>query len=106
MRVTQRDADAPGKRRTKDFWRETFGQSSGEEREHDRDARENEEERQITPPQKVDGIGDEPYWSAAGSALYVLKKDVIIRISIGGMDNEETKIKKLTTLVNKALQHL
>jgi hypothetical protein len=76
LTVTQRDADAPGKHSSKDFWRETFGQSSGEEREQDRDARENEQERPITSPKKVDGIGDEAYWSAAGSALYLLKKDV------------------------------
>jgi hypothetical protein len=35
-----------------------------------------------------------------------LKKDVFIRVSVGGPDNEETKISKSKALAQKALQRL
>ena len=41
-----------------------------------------------------------------GGALYVLKKDSLIRISVGGLENEETKINKSKALAQKALQRL
>ena len=66
-----------------------------------------EEEKSI-PPKKIDGVGDEAFWigNRVGGALYVLKKDAFIRISIGGPDNEESKIKKLKALAEKALPRL
>ena len=118
LNVTQAEPDSRERREPKDFWKETFGQYSGEakEREGDKEKRESlreqgrgkgEEERSI-PPKKIDGVGDEAFWigNRVGGALYVLKKDAFIRISIGGPDNEESKIKKLKALAEKALPRL
>jgi hypothetical protein len=60
------------------------------------------------PPKKIDGIGDEAYWTAGriGGALYILKDDTFIRISVGGRDKEETKIDKSKALAEKALRRL
>jgi hypothetical protein len=114
--VTQ--SSGAGKRSPKDFWQETFGRYTGEEKEREGDKgkreslgeqeRGKEEERESTPPKKIDGIGDAAYWSGnrAGGALYVLRKDVFIRISVGGPDNEETKINKSKALAEKALSRL
>jgi len=43
-----------------------------------------------------------------GGTLYVLKKekDVFMRISVGGADNEETKINKSKALAQKAIERL
>jgi len=41
-----------------------------------------------------------------GGALYILKDDTFIRISVGGPDKEETKIDKSKALAEKALRHL
>lgn len=116
LAVTQSDPSSPSKRSPKDFWEESFGRYAGEEKERDKDkketerkpARGQEEEEERTPPKKISGIGEEAYWTGSSmtGALYVLKKDLFIRISIGGPDNEETKIDKSKALAKKVLQHL
>jgi hypothetical protein len=53
-------------------------------------------------------VGDEAFWSASsvGGALYVLKGDRYLRISVGGAGNAETKLKKSKTLALNALRRL
>jgi len=100
----------PGKRSPKDFWKETFGGHSDKDKKESlrEQAKGKETERESTPPKKIDGIGEEAYWlgNRVGGALYVLKKDVFIRISVGGPDNEETKINKSKALAQKAIGRL
>lgn len=94
--VTVRDPDSPAKRSPKDFWKERLGQENAHP----------EKERSV-PPKKIDGLGDEAYWTGIVSAtLYVLKKDAFIRISVGGPDNEEEKLRKSKVLAEKALKRL
>ena len=64
------------KRSPRDFWKETFGRKEGRERE---------EKEASAPPKKVDGIGEEAYWSSNrfGGILYVLKNDVFISSGAG-----------------------
>jgi hypothetical protein len=56
----------------------------------------------------VRGVGDEAFWSASriGGALYVLKRDRYLRISVGGKGDPEAKMKKCKALAQKALQRL
>lgn len=105
--VTQTDPDHPGNRTPKDFWKKTFGRGSVGEKEHDGD-KEEEGERESALPTKIEGIGDEAYWvgSRVGGALYALKKGTFIRISVGGPDNQETKLGKSKKLAEKALGRL
>ena len=53
-------------------------------------------------------IGEEAYWAPNrfGGVFYVLKGDAFISISVGGPDDEETKINKSKALAQKALQRL
>jgi len=116
LAVTQNNR--PGKPSPKDFWKETFGRYENEEKEQvgDKEKRESlrkerrkeGEKEEAPPPKKISGVGDEAFWSAnrVGGALYVLKKDVFIRISVGGPDNEETKIEKSKALAQKALRRM
>jgi hypothetical protein len=98
----------------RDYWEKTMRgsseQSAGEAQREDRDQKSErgEEEEKKNPPKKVDGVGDEAYWSGNrfGGALYVLKNDVIVRVSVGGPDDEETKIAKSKALAEKALSRL
>lgn len=121
LAVTQSDPDSSSKRSPKDFWEEIFGRYDGKEKERDEDEREKnknethpiqgrgeEEEEGRTPPKKISGVGEEAYWTGSSmtGALYVRKKNVIIRIGIGGPDNEESKIDKSKALAKKVLQHL
>lgn len=103
-------AEGAGARDPKEFWRNTFHENKpGEkDREQERDKRKGEEEEESTPPQKVIGVGDEAYWtgSRVGGALYVLKGNSYVRISIGGPAEAAVRIKKSKALAEKALARL
>ena len=105
LNVTQTDPDHPTNRTPKDVWKETFGQSNGGEKEREHG---NEEEEQRAAPKRIDGVGDEAYWTGIrfGGVLYVLKKDRFIRISVGGGDTEESKINSSKALARKAIERL
>ena len=100
----------------KSYWAESFrwftGDASDEEKSAEKKEKyggaEWEEKEKRVPPKKVDGIGEEAYWSGNrfGGALYVLAKDAIVRISVGGPDNEQIKIDKSKALALKALERL
>src|SRR2546423_162018 len=66
------------------------------------------EEEEGAPPEPVSGIGDEAFWTGGrvGGALYVLKGNAFIRISVGGPGDEAAKIEKLKALARKALPRL
>jgi len=118
LAVTQRDPASFGKLSVNDFWKETFGRFTDEEKKSNSDkeerkkpreqARREGEEKAFIPPEKIDGIGDDAFWSPnpVGGAIYVLKKDVFIRLSIGGHDNEEGKLDKSKALAQKAIDRL
>ena len=111
LAMIQRDPDQPAERGPKDFWKERFGHYSGEEKESDKDKRETqpkEEKEESIPPKKIEGVGEEAFWTGNrfGGVLYVLKGDAFISVSVGGPDNEETKINKSKALAQKALQRL
>ena len=115
-------AEGAGARDPRALWKETFGGPREEEREGDRDrkgdrdkknsktaaSRIEGEEKDSAPPQKVTGIGEEAYWlaSSIGGALYVLKKNVFLRISAGGAGSPDSKLNKSKTLARKALGRL
>ncbi len=114
LAVTQRDPGSSVKASPKDLWQKSFGRYDDETKEHERDKEKTEkqgtrEEREKSvPPKKINGIGDDAFWSANrfGGALYVLKKNSFIRISVGGPENEETQINKSKALAQKALDRL
>jgi hypothetical protein len=111
LAMIQKDPDHSATRSPKDFWKEKFGRYSGEERERDKDekAKERKEEKEESiPPKKIEGIGDEAFWASNrfGGILYVLTGDAFISISLGGTDDEETKIKKSKALAQQALKRL
>ena len=118
LAVTQRDAASSGERSLRDFWNETFGRFTDEEKTSNDDqerkerlrgqTRREDEEKAFIPPKKIDGIGDDAFWSPnrVGGAIYVLKKDVFIRISIGGHDKEEVKLDKSKALARRAIDRL
>jgi hypothetical protein len=113
LAVTQSDPAAANARSPKDFWKETFGRYDGEVKEEKGDDEKREslheqDEEKGKAPKKIDGIGESAYWSAnrMGGALYVLKNDIFIRVSVGGPDTEEIKIKRSKALAEKALSRL
>ena len=122
LSVTQR-GDGAGARDPKEFWEATFDKESEREREKERDTKSEkergkkaetardknrDEEEQATPPQKIAGVGDEAFWtgSRVGGALYVLKGNTYLRVSVGGAGDHQTKISKSKALARFALKRL
>ena len=111
--VIQPSAKSLSGAETRDYWASTFGRfaqgSLGSDEGKDQKLGETRaEEEKRTPPKKIDGVGEEAYWSGNrfGGALYVLKGNVILRVSVGGPDNEEAKINKSKAIAEKALERL
>jgi hypothetical protein len=114
LALTQSDPASPKARNPRDFWKGTFERFAEGAKEEEGDAQkkrsleEHEEREGARPPKKIDGIGEAAYWSATrmGGALYVLKNDVFIRVSVGGPESEESKINRCKALAEKALSRL
>ena len=120
LEVTQ--AMPGSKTSPRDFWKENFTRAAeagardrDRDRDKDKDKNKNkpsggrgEEEEKGPPPQRIGGVGDEAYWvnSRVNGALYVLKGDRFIRISLGGTDTDAARQKKAKTLAQKALGRL
>lgn len=117
--VAQRGESA-GARDPKEFWKETFHRADEEQRERakekdkDKDKEKSkgegraEEEERSVPPQKITGLGDDAYWTGnrVGGALYALKGNTYIRISVGGPGDQAAKIKKTKALAQIILKRL
>lgn len=105
------------------FWENTFGKEAGEENDRDKakekekekakkpatgERREEEEGERAAKPEKVADLGDEAFWigSRVGGALYVLKKDLFFRISVGGAGDEKAKLGKSKSLAQNVLKRL
>jgi hypothetical protein len=93
--VTQRAAGADA-RDPKQNWQEIFHREEPAEKK--------EEER--NKPEKIEGVGDEAFWTGTrvGGALYVLKGNSFLRISIGGAGDRTEKIERSKALAQSILK--
>ena len=113
----------------KEYWRQKFQSGAGEGRELERGRREREREKELerekasgqvregghaeregegeASARRVSGVGDEAYWSGGEQvgALFVLKKDTVISVSVGGTEDEAEKMKEAKALVQRVLKH-
>jgi hypothetical protein len=113
LAVTQADSASSTPRNAKQNWHDIFGKFEGEAKQEEGDEEKKKslgggEEEEAKAPKKIEGVGESAYWSSnrVGGALYVLKGDVFIRISVGGSDSEEAKLEKCKSLARKALSRL
>jgi|SRR5947209_1164674 len=126
LSVTEPDPNKPSSPGPKKYWETTFhreGEGGERESEHERERKKRqaqpeernqargggeEEEEEAAPPTKVAGVGDEAFWSASrvGGALYVLKNNSFLRISVGGTGNNDAKIQRCKALAQKALKRM
>jgi hypothetical protein len=101
LTITKKGA-GPDARDPEKNWEQIFHrEEKGEERREEREEGEHE-------PEKVEGIGDEAFWTGTrvGGALYVLKGNAYIRISVGGAGDQADKIRKSKALAQKILGRL
>ena len=110
-----------GSRTAKDWFEEKFNKKEEEERgPGGKGKSENEKEHRQKPksdseearekeaegePLRIKGIGEEAFWAgdARVGALYVLKKDVVLRISVGGGTDQAVKMKKSKAIAKLVL---
>ena len=96
------------------FWHDQFhgpdehgADRKGEKREAARqaDTRDQEGETKARP---IGGVGDEAFWSGTrvAGALYVLRGNTFIRVSVGGIGDEQERIEKSRRLALIALARL
>jgi hypothetical protein len=90
---------AEGGRDPSQSWRDIF---------HADRPSEKKEEGEEKEPLKIDGVGDEAFWTGTkiGGALYVLKGNAYLRISVGGAGEQDAKIEKSKALAQKVLARL
>jgi hypothetical protein len=81
----------------RDYWRAQF------EREEREDSDEKKKE-----PRRLAGLGGEAFWvgDPVTGALYVLRGEVFLRVSVGGSPDQAQKIKRARTLAIYALKRL
>lgn len=88
----------------REFWRRQFHRSARDERERGEDGEADGENR----PRAIAGLGDEAFWTGnrIAGALYVLRRDTFVRISIGGIPNERERIVKSKALARAVIRRL
>jgi hypothetical protein len=94
-------AEGAGSRDPKQSWEEMFHRSAEIEKR-------SEEKEERAAPNKIEGVGDEAFWTGSriGGALYVLKGNSYIRISVGGAGDQAAKIEKSKTLAESILKRI
>ena len=99
LTITQK-AQGADARDPKQNWQELFHREKSSEKK--------EEGKEEHGPEKIEGLGDEAFWtgSRVGGALYVLKGNSFIRISIGGGGDRAEKIERSKTLAQSVLKRL
>jgi len=67
-----------------------------------------EREEELRKPRPIDGLGEEAYWvgNPISGALYVLKGNCFLRISVGGVREESARMEKSKALARAALKRL
>ena len=65
-------------------------------------------EEEEARPERVRGIGDDAFWFGDPrlGGLYVLRKDAMLRLSVGGAETKAVKLRKLKVLARAALKKL
>jgi hypothetical protein len=102
----------PPKTGPRDLWKKWFHADASGTKESNSELdspqpKEEGAEKESAPPVAVPGLGDEAFWVRRFvGTLYVLKGDTILRISIGGKQDDATRQRKAQLLAKSALEKL
>ena len=117
LAIATPDPAKPSALGPREYWQKQFHPPEQAEKEKDEPAAgqakapkktEEEREKELSKPRVIEGLGEEAYWTGSPitGALYVLKGDAFLRISVGGEKDESVRIKKAKTLAEEALKRL
>jgi hypothetical protein len=89
-----------GRSGPRNYWQAQF-------KREERDARQESDEKN-NEPKRLAGLGDEAFWvgDPVTGALYVLRGEVFLRVSVGGPRDQSQKIKRARMLAVYALKRL
>jgi len=98
------------------FWRNQFHavrekeeeELTAGERGNPQSTSEAEMENDARKPRLIDGLGDEAFWvgSPISGALYVLHGDAFLRVSVGGIPEESSRLAKSKMAASTAIARL
>jgi hypothetical protein len=95
------------------FWQKQFHSAKPESGEGEKEkptakSKPATEEEESPRPRTIKGVGEQAYWvgSPLVGALYVLKGNTFLRISVGGVREEAARIEKSVALARLALKRL
>ena len=103
--VTLELTRAASPHKTHELWEKQFESKEKESKEKEKKGEEGENE---TRGVEVKGIGEDAIWTGnrVSGALYVLTKDLILRISLGGIGTQELKVERAKMLARRVLPKL
>ena len=109
--LTASDPVHPGALTARQLWEKQFHSlelESDEESAAEKNGKKVEPERESGKPRAVSGLGEEAYWVASpvASALYVLKGEMFLRVSVGSAGQESERMEKSKALARTALKRL
>jgi hypothetical protein len=98
----------------REFWRNQFyatrenEEDTADERAETASTSEAEMERDARKPRAISGLGDEAFWvgSPISGALYVLQGNAFLRISVGGIPDESSRLAKSKAAASAAIARL
>jgi len=113
LALAEPDPTKPSALTPREFWRKQFHPPEPVEEEKPVVGKapkkaEIEREEELQKPRPIDGLSEEAYWvgNPISGALYVLKGNSFLRISVGGVREESARMEKSKALARAALQRL
>ncbi|MBI2835588.1 MAG: hypothetical protein HYX76_14290 [Acidobacteria bacterium] len=114
LSVTFRNLNVKTPYGAREFWKTRFHLNVEREDETGRSGQDKradgrqERERKGQPLKRISGLGEEAFWvgEGDGGSLYVLKGDRFLRLSVGDVDDDATRLKKMKALGAKAVARM
>jgi hypothetical protein len=111
LALTASDPAHPGALTARQLWEKQFHSlelESDEESTAGKNGKKVETEGESGKARAVSGLGEEAYWVASpvASALYVLKGEMFLRVSVGSAGQESERMEKSKTLARTALKRI
>jgi hypothetical protein len=107
--LTASDPAHPGALTARQLWEKQFHSlelESDEDSASEKNGKNGEPEHESGKPRTVSGLGEEAYWVASpvASALYVLRGEMFLRVSVGSTGRESERMEKSKALARTALK--
>ncbi|HET6845114.1 MAG TPA: hypothetical protein VFK06_26025 [Candidatus Angelobacter sp.] len=103
-----RDPKASSSLTPREYWQKQFGPIESGKKAKEVPASESPETEKESESRPIAGVGEQAWWNGnpVAGALYVLQGDRFLRISVGGVREEQTRIERSKALALAVLKRL